>query len=73
MLKAAVRDPNPVVCLESEVMYSATFDVSEEALSKDFLIPIGKAKIMQEGTDVTLVSFSKGLRPTLEAAKILKD
>ena len=51
LLKSAIRDPNPVVVLESELMYGAPFPVSEEALSPDFLIPIGKAKIEREGTD----------------------
>ncbi len=50
LLKAAVRDDNPVVVLENEIMYNSIFEVSEEAQSTDFLIPIGKAKIEKEGT-----------------------
>lgn len=49
LLKAAIRDPNPVVCLENELMYGVQFDMSEEALSKDFVIPIGQAKIEKQG------------------------
>lgn len=49
LLKAAIRDPDPVVCLENEIMYGTAFDVSEEVLSKDFIVPIGKAKIERVG------------------------
>lgn len=49
LLKSAVRDDNPVVVLENEIMYGNSFPVSEEALSPDFLIPIGKAKVEKEG------------------------
>jgi pyruvate dehydrogenase E1 component beta subunit len=49
LLKAAVRDPNPVVVLENELMYGEKFTVSDEVLSKDFVIPLGKAKIMRPG------------------------
>jgi len=45
LLKAAIRDPNPVVFLENELMYGDVFNVSDEVLGKDFLLPIGKAKI----------------------------
>jgi len=72
LLKASVRDDNPVVFLENELMYGITFDVSDEVLSEDFLLPIGKAKIMREGKDVTLVSYSKGVGTCLEAAKLLE-
>ena len=49
LLKSAIRDPDPVVCLENEIMYGVRFDVSEEVMSKDFLVPIGKAKIERVG------------------------
>lgn len=49
LLKSAIRDPDPVVVLENEILYGVTFPVSDEALSKDFLIPIGKAKIERQG------------------------
>lgn len=49
LLKAAIRDPNPVVFLENEIMYGQSFDLSEKVLDKDFVLPIGKAKIQREG------------------------
>ncbi len=70
LLKAAIRDPNPVVFLENEIMYGRSFDVPED---EDFVLPIGKAKIMREGEDVTVVSFSRPLDYALEAAKVMKD
>lgn len=71
LLKSAIRDPDPVVCLENEIMYGQSFDVSDEVLSKDFLVPIGKAKIERAGKHVTLVSFSRAVATSLEAAKEL--
>ena len=49
LLKASIRDPNPVVFLENEVMYGVHFDVSNEVMGSDFLLPIGKAKIERQG------------------------
>jgi len=72
LLKAAVRDDNPVVCLENELMYGEEFEISDAALDKDFLIPIGKAKIMKEGKDVTIVSFSRPVGAALRAAAELE-
>lgn len=72
LMKAAIRDPNPVVVLEHELMYGVSFPMSEEAMSKDFVIPIGQAKIEIPGTDVTLISFSKTVGLCLEAAEVLK-
>jgi len=71
LLKAAIRDDDPVVFLENELMYGIPFDMSDEALSEDFVIPIGKAKIEREGKHVTLVSHSKPVTACLEAAKEL--
>ena len=68
LLKAAIRDPNPVVFLEHELMYGESFDVPD---MDDFLIPIGKAKIRREGSDVTIVSHSRMVGRCLEAAEIL--
>ena len=68
LLKAAIRDPNPVVFLEHELMYGETFDVPD---MDDFLIPIGKAKVRREGTDITLVAHSRMVGRCLEAAEIL--
>lgn len=70
LLKAAIRDPNPVVFLEHELMYGETFDVPD---MDDFLIPIGKAKVRREGADVTLVSHSRMVGRCLEAAEILAE
>lgn len=71
LLKSAVRDDNPVVVLESELLYSEAFPMSDEALRNDFMVPIGKAKIEREGTDITLISYSIGMVPTLKAAEQL--
>jgi pyruvate dehydrogenase E1 component beta subunit len=68
LLKAAIRDNAPVVFLESELLYS---DKGEVPTREDFLIPIGKARIAREGSDVTLVSYSRGMMYTLEAAETL--
>ncbi|CAG9466490.1 unnamed protein product [Pedinophyceae sp. YPF-701] len=68
LLKAAVRDPDPVVVLESETMYGEKFPVSDAAMDKDFVLPIGKAHVVREGSDVTLVSFGKSMRTILNAA-----
>lgn len=73
LLKAAIRDPNPVVVLENEIMYGFSFSVSEEALSEDFLLPIGKAKIARPGKDVTIVAHSIGVDHALNAANLLKE
>ena len=68
LLKSAIRDPNPVVFLESEILYGHSFDVPEV---DDLLVPIGKARILREGKDVTLVGYSQGLLPVLEAAEAM--
>jgi pyruvate dehydrogenase E1 component beta subunit len=70
LLKAAIRDPNPVVFLENEILYGRTFDVPEV---DDWVLPIGKARVMREGTDVTIVSFSMGLTYALDAADQLAE
>lgn len=72
LLKAAIRDDNPVVVLEDEILYGASFPMSEEALSKDFVIPIGKAKIERPGEHVTLTSHAMSVRPALQAAEELE-
>lgn len=68
LLKAAIRDPDPVVFLENEVLYGVAYPVSEAALDKEFVLPIGKAKIMRPGKDVTLVGHSKAVETCLAAA-----
>ena len=52
LLKAAIRDNNPVVCLENELLYGVSFPMSDAAQKDDFVIPIGEAKIEKEGKDV---------------------
>ena len=68
LLKSAIRDPNPVVFLENEILYGATFDVPDDP---DFTVPIGKAKIERSGSDVTIVAFSIMVGKALEAAELL--
>ncbi|MBD3786438.1 MAG: pyruvate dehydrogenase complex E1 component subunit beta [Sphingomonadales bacterium] len=65
LLKQAIRDPNPVIFLENEILYGQSFEVP---VLDDFTIPFGKARIWREGSDVTLVSFGIGMKHTLEAA-----
>ncbi|MBY6047500.1 pyruvate dehydrogenase complex E1 component subunit beta [Vannielia litorea] len=70
LMKTAIRDPNPVIFLENEILYGRTFDVPK---LDDFTIPFGKAKIWREGDDVTLVSFGIGMQYALEAAEKLAE
>jgi pyruvate dehydrogenase E1 component beta subunit len=70
LLKAAIRDPSPVIFLENEILYGQSFEVPK---GEDFVVPIGKARIAREGADVTIVSYSRGLAYTLEAAKRLAE
>lgn len=71
LLKSAIRDPDPVVVLENEIMYGYQFSMSDEAMSKDFLVPIGKAKIERPGKHITLVAHSRACEPALQAAEAL--
>lgn len=59
LLKAAIRDPDPVVFLENELLYGESFPISAEVLDSSFTVPIGKAKIEREGKDVTITAYSK--------------
>jgi pyruvate dehydrogenase E1 component beta subunit len=68
LLKTAIRDPNPVIFLENEILYGRSFDVP---LIDDYTVPLGKARLWREGTDVTLVSFGIGMSHTLDAADML--
>ncbi|WIY24236.1 pyruvate dehydrogenase complex E1 component subunit beta [Parasedimentitalea psychrophila] len=70
LLKSAIRDPNPVIFLENEMLYGRAFDVPK---LDDFTVPFGKAKICRTGTDVTIVSFSIGMQYALEAADKLAE
>ena len=65
LLKTAIRDPNPVIFLENEILYGRSFEVPE---MDDFTVPFGKARIWREGSDVTIVSFGIGMTYALEAA-----
>ncbi|RAL15320.1 pyruvate dehydrogenase (acetyl-transferring) subunit E1 beta [Aspergillus homomorphus CBS 101889] len=83
LLKAAIRDPNPVVVLENEILSSLTqfdrllygqaFPMSEAAQKNDFVLPIGKAKIERPGKDLTIVSLSRCVGQSLNAASQLKQ
>src|SRR5215213_4838558 len=68
LLKAAIRDPNPVIFLENEILYGHSFECPT---AEDFVLPIGKAKLERQGKDVTLVSFSIGVTWTIQAAEEL--
>ena len=68
LLKAAIRDPNPIVFLEHEMLYGVEFDVPE---GDDWVVPIGKAKVRREGAHVTLTAHSRMVGMALEAAEIL--
>jgi pyruvate dehydrogenase E1 component beta subunit len=70
LLKSAIRDPNPVVFLENELMYGESFDVPD---MDDYTVPIGKARIFREGTDVTIVSYSITVGQALKAADALAE
>ncbi len=70
LLKAAIRDPGPVVFLENEILYGQSFDVPD---LRDFIVPIGKARVARVGKHVTIVSYSRGLAYALDAAKRLAE
>ncbi|RFU25977.1 hypothetical protein B7463_g10373, partial [Scytalidium lignicola] len=72
LLKAAIRDPNPVVVLENELLYGQSFPMSEAAQKDDFVLPFGKAKIERAGKDLTIVSLSRTVGHSLIAAENLK-
>ncbi|XP_023169246.1 pyruvate dehydrogenase E1 component subunit beta, mitochondrial isoform X1 [Drosophila hydei] len=73
LLKSAIRDPDPVVVLENELMYGVAFPVDEKVTDADFLVPIGKAKIMRPGKDITIVAHSKAVETALlSAAELAK-
>ena len=70
LLKSAIRDPDPVIFLENEVMYGQSFSCPDD---DNFTLPIGKANIEKEGNDVTIIAFSIMVGKSLEASEILKD
>lgn len=69
LMKTAIRDDNPVIFLENEILYGKSFEVP---LLEDYTVPFGKARIWREGTDATIVSFGIGMQYALEAAKKLE-
>ena len=69
LMKTAIRDDNPVIFLENEILYGKSFEVP---LLEDYTVPFGKARIWREGTDATVVSFGIGMQYALEAAKKLE-
>lgn len=72
LLKAAIRDPNPVIFLENEIVYGKSFELSSDMQNaEDFIIPIGKAAVVREGKDVTITAFSLMVGYALQAAEIL--
>ena len=70
LMKTAIRDPNPVIFLENEILYGRSFDVPDV---EDYTVPFGKARIWREGSDVTIVSFGIGMTYALEAAEKLAE
>ena len=70
LIKTAIRDPNPVIFLENEILYGRSFDVP---VLEDYTVPFGKARIWREGSDVTIVSFGIGMQYALEAAEKLAE
>ena len=70
LLKSAIRNNNPVIFLENEILYGRSFDVPD---IEDFTVPFGKARVWREGTDVTIVSFGIGMQYALEAADKLTE
>jgi pyruvate dehydrogenase E1 component beta subunit len=70
LLKAAIRDPNPVIFLENEVLYGQSFDVPD---MDDFVLPIGKARIHKSGSDCTVVSFGIGMSYAIKAVDALAE
>jgi pyruvate dehydrogenase E1 component beta subunit len=70
LLKSAIRDPNPVIFLEHELVYGQTHEVPDHP---DWIVPIGKARVARKGTDVTLIAFSRMVQYSLEAAAALAE
>merc|ERR1719189_3426553 len=72
LLKSAIRDPDPCVVLENELLYVVPFECSAEVMDADFTIPIGKMKIMRPGTDMTIITHGSVVGKGVEAAEILQ-
>jgi len=72
LMKAAIRDPNPVIVLENEILYNTSFETSESVLGQDYVLPIGQAKVEREGKDLTIVTFQRMVGESIEAAQVLE-
>ncbi|WP_194095812.1 pyruvate dehydrogenase complex E1 component subunit beta [Marivivens aquimaris] len=70
LMKSAIRDPNPVIFLENEILYGKSFDVPE---IEDYTVPLGKARVAKQGKDVSIVSFGIGMTYAMEAAEKLAE
>lgn len=73
LLKASIRDEDPIIFLENELMYSQSFTVDKSVMDVDFVLPLTKAKIMRPGNDVTILAYSRMVGVALEAAKVLQE
>merc|ERR1719462_1152481 len=73
LLKTAIRDNDPVVFLENEIMYGKAFQVDEDKMSADYCIPFGQAKIERAGSDITIVAHSLGVQKAMEGAAELSE
>ncbi len=73
LLKSAIRDPSPVIFLENEVAYGLSHEVEEEKFGENYLVEIGKARIVKKGNDVTLITFSLCVKHSIEAVKKLES
>ena len=73
LMKSAIRDPNPVIFLENEIAYGHKHEVGPEVLGSDYLVEIGKASVVKEGRDATVISFSLQVQYALDAANILAN
>ncbi|QXK92248.1 pyruvate dehydrogenase complex E1 component subunit beta [Neoehrlichia mikurensis] len=73
LLKSAIRDPNPVIFLENEIAYGHQHQVSSEVLQKNYFTEIGKASVIKQGNDITIISFSLQIKNALDAAELLHE
>lgn len=72
LLRASIRDDDPVIFLENEMMYGISFDVPDNIMDKNFILPLNKAKIMRDGADVTITAHAKMVGHSLKAAEALQ-
>ena len=72
LLKSAIRDNDPVVVLENEIMYGESFEVDSTILDPDFTIPLGRLKVERPGSDISIFAFTRNVGFCLQAADILQ-